>query len=37
MPAADSMMHLLQYLVSFLSIDATKKDLLSMGTPVKDT
>jgi hypothetical protein len=37
MPAADSMMHLLQYLVSFLSIDATKKDLLSMGTLVKDT
>jgi hypothetical protein len=37
MPAADSMMHLLQYLVSFLPVDATKKDLLSMGMPVKDT
>jgi hypothetical protein len=37
MHAADSMMHLLQYLVGFLLVDTTKKDLLSMGTLVKDT
>jgi hypothetical protein len=36
MSSADSMVHLFQDLVSFMSIDTPKEDLLSIGSPVED-